>query len=186
MVLLRAKRIDALFRGRHAVLKRPSRSVVSCGATYGGVMTDAACATDASDKTPGPRPRRRRLVAAGVLLLTIAAGLTVHAGAPDGAASDIAGDALYAVAAYLAVVNAAPRLRTFLVAAVAAAWCTLIELFQLTGVPLALGSAFSPIMLVLGTVFDPRDLVVYLATVVVAAVIDGFVRRGPAGRTWRA
>ncbi len=138
-------------------------------------MTDAAGATEAAGTNP--RLRRRRFVAVGILLLTIAAGLAVHALAPDGTASDIAGDALYAVAAYLAVVIVAPRMRTPLVAIVAAAWCVAVELFQLTGVPLALGAEFSPIMLVLGTVFDARDLVIYLVTVAVVASIDGLSKR---------
>ena len=116
-----------------------------------------------------------------VLLLTVAGGLAVHSLAPDGAASDIAGDALYAVAAYLATVIVVPRLRTPLVAVVAAAWCTFVELFQLTGIPLTLGAEFSPIMLVLGTVFDARDLVIYLVAVVVVALVDAVLQRRSAG-----
>lgn len=165
MVLLLAKRTDALFRVRHTA--EP--------AAYGGGMTDAPGAGRAT------RVNRRRLVAALMLLLTVAAGLAVHTLAPDGAVSDIAGDALYAIAAYLAVVIVLPRLTTPLVAVVAAAWCTFVELFQLTGVPLALGSAFSPIMLVLGTVFDVRDLLIYLAGIATAALVDGLSRRGSAG-----
>lgn len=126
-------------------------------------MTDAPRRTDVS---------RRRVAAAVLLVLTVAAGLAVHSFAADSAASDIAGDALYAVAAYLAAVLVLPRLRPALVAVMAASWCTFVELFQLTGVPVRLGAAFSPIMLVLGTVFDPRDLVVYLVTIAVTLVAD--------------
>ena len=121
--------------------------------------------------------RRRRLFGAGALMLTVGAGLGVHAFAPDGATSDIAGDVLYAVAAYLAIVIVSPRLPTPLAAVIAAAWCTLVELFQLTGVPEVLGAAFWPIMLVLGTVFDARDLIVYLVAVALVALIDGLLRR---------
>lgn len=127
---------------------------------------------DDSGTTDASRPRGRRLIAGGLLALTIAAGLAVHSFAPDGAASDIAGDALYAVAVYLAVVLVVPRLRVPAVALIAAVWCTVVELFQLTGIPLALGAAFSPVMLVLGTVFDARDLVIYLVAVAVAALVD--------------
>jgi hypothetical protein len=58
------------------------------------------------------------------------------------------------------------------VGAIAAAWCTAVELFQLTGLPLAWGAQFSPVMLVLGTVFDARDLVVYLVTIALATALD--------------
>jgi predicted Kef-type K+ transport protein len=133
---------------------------------------------DDSGTTDASRPRGRRLLAGGLLALTIVAGLAVHSFAPDSAASDIAGDALYAVAAYLAVVLVVPHLRVPAVALIAAVWCTFVELFQLTGIPLALGAAFSPVMLVLGTVFDARDLVVYLVTIVAVAGIDGAIRAG--------
>nr|WP_206687987.1 DUF2809 domain-containing protein [Microbacterium yannicii] len=111
-----------------------------------------------------------------MLILTIAAGLLVHGALPDAAATDIAGDALYAVAAYLAVVLIAPRLPPVAAGAIAAAWCTAVELFQLTGLPLAWGAQLPPVMLVLGTVFDARDLVVYLATIALAAALDVGIR----------
>lgn len=137
--------------------------------------------SDASGTTNAPRSLRRRLVAVVLLALTIVAGLGVHSLAPDGAASDIAGDALYAVAAYLAVVVVLPRLRSPLVAVMAAAWCTFVELFQLTGVPVRLGAEFPPAMLVLGTVFDARDLVVYLVTIAVVLIADLMLRRPRTG-----
>ncbi|MBO9626958.1 MAG: hypothetical protein J7484_11355 [Microbacterium sp.] len=56
--------------------------------------------TDAAT-TPG----RRRLALAALAAVTVAAGLLVHRGV-DGVAGDIAGDALYAVLAYLLVVYA--------------------------------------------------------------------------------
>ncbi|MDO8384307.1 MAG: DUF2809 domain-containing protein [Microbacterium sp.] len=133
-------------------------------------MSDDPGTMDAS--VPRGPHSRRRPIAAALLMLTITAGLLVHSLAPDVPASDIAGDALYAIAAYLAVVIVAPHLRTPFVALVAASWCTFVELFQLTGVPLRLGADFSPIMLVLGTVFDPRDLAVYLVTIAVVLVAD--------------
>lgn len=121
--------------------------------------------------------RTRRLVAALLLVATVAAGLLVHGVLPDTVATDIAGDALYAVAAYLAVVLIAPRLPALATGAIAAAWCVAVELFQLTGLPLAWGAQFAPAMLVLGTVFDARDLLVYVATIVLATAVDAGIRR---------
>ena len=138
--------------------------------------------TDDSATVVAAGPLRRRLIAVGLLLLTVGAGLAVHLLAPDGAASDIAGDALYAVAVYLAVVILLPRVRVAVAGLIAAAWCVAVEVFQLTGVPLALGAAFPPAMLVLGTVFDARDLVVYLVTIAVVALADGVLRGGRRSR----
>ena len=126
--------------------------------------------------------RTRRLVAALLLVATVAAGLLVHGVLPDTVATDIAGDALYAVAAYLAVVLIAPRLPALATGAIAAAWCVAVELFQLTGLPLAWGAQFAPAMLVLGTVFDARDLLVYVATIVLATAVDALVGKAPRSR----
>lgn len=107
-------------------------------------------------------------------------GLLVHGVLPDSPATDIAGDALYALAAYLLVALLAPRLPAPAVGAIAAVWCIGVELFQLTGLPLAWGAQFPPVMLALGTVFDARDLVVYLVAIAVATGVDagiGAIRR---------
>ncbi|WP_248147602.1 ribosomal maturation YjgA family protein [Microbacterium aoyamense] len=119
----------------------------------------------------------RRVAAAIALASVIVAGLAVHAFLPDTSATDIAGDALYAVAAYSGIVLLAPRLKPWVVALIAGAWCVAVELFQLTGIPLALGGLLPPVMLLLGTVFDARDLVIYIAAVVTAGLIDAAVRR---------
>jgi hypothetical protein len=129
--------------------------------------------------------RRRRIVAAVAAAATVVTGLGVHRFAPDGAPSDLAGDALYALLVYLLSVVIVPRRAVWVPALLAAAWCTLIELFQLTGLPLAWGDRFPPVMLVLGTVFDARDLVVYTVTVLAAATADrlgGAVARARAER----
>ena len=118
-----------------------------------------------------PRTGARRLSAAGVLAAAIVAGLVVHGALPDTTATDIAGDALYAAAVYVGLVVLAPRLPALAVGGIAAAWCVAVELFQLTGLPLVWGAAFSPVMLVLGTVFDPRDLIVYVVTIAVVTAI---------------
>lgn len=119
---------------------------------------------------------RRRWIALALLAVTVAGGLGAHAWLPGGAFSDITGDVLYAVAAYLAVVVVAPWLRSLIAGAIALAWCVAVELFQLTGLPLAWGAVWRPVMLVLGTVFDPRDLLVYAVTIVVVCGIDLLVR----------
>lgn len=129
----------------------------------------------------------RRWAALAALAALVASGLLVVAFAPDDTAgSDIAGDALYAAAIYAAVVLIAPRLRPVAVAAIAAGWCVAVELFQLTGIPLAAGAAFRPAMLVLGTMFDPRDLAVYVMAVAVACAIDGAVGAASRGRVGRS
>lgn len=102
-------------------------------------------------------------------------GLVVHTALPDIAATDIAGDALYAIAVYLFVVLLTPRMSPLFVGGIAAVWCVGIELFQLTGIPEAVGAVFSPAMLVLGTVFDARDLVIYLVALAIVVAVDLFV-----------
>ncbi|MCR2825909.1 ribosomal maturation YjgA family protein [Microbacterium sp. zg.Y909] len=137
-----------------------------------------------------PRPARRRLLSAGLLAATIITGLAVHRWAPDTAASDIAGDALYALAAYLGLAMLVPEARPRVLGLVAAAWCTAVELLQLTGLPERLGTTFPPAMLLLGTVFDVRDLLVYLLMVALAMAVDAALlaasgrqqpRRAPSG-----
>jgi hypothetical protein len=127
------------------------------------------------DATTRPAPRARRPVAVLALAMLVGAGLVTHFALPDTSAADITGDALYAAAAYAVVVVAVPRLHPVAVAAIAAGWCIGVELFQLTGIPLSAGAAFPPAMLALGTVFDPRDLVVYPAAVAVAWAADAVV-----------
>lgn len=132
---------------------------------------DAAVGDRRQASRPG-RAATRRLLATVCLAAIVVAGLLVHGVLPDTAASDIAGDALYAAAVYLLVVALAPRLPALLVAAIAAVWCVAIELFQLTSAPLTAGAYFPPLVLVLGTVFDARDLGVYVLTVAVVLGAD--------------
>lgn len=125
-----------------------------------------------SPRAESERFRRRRIAAALLVLAVIAAGLFVHGALPDTAGTDIAGDALYAVAVYLAVVVLVPRLLALAVGATAAGWCIAVELFQLTGMPLEWAARFPPAVLVFGTVFDPRDLVVYVVAIAVVTALD--------------
>lgn len=119
----------------------------------------------------------RRVVAAVLIVVAVAAGLFVHGALPDTAATDIAGDALYVVVVWGLVVMLAPRLPAPAVAGIVLVWCIAVELFQLTGLPEEWGAAFPPVMLVLGTVFDPRDLLIYAAATAVLLVPDLAVSR---------
>ena len=125
----------------------------------------------------------RRVGAAVVLATAIALGLVVHTRLPDTAITDIAGDALYPIAIYAGIVLVAARARPAVVALVTLGWCLAVELFQLTGIPTALGARIPPVSLVLGTGFDARDLLVYGVSVAVAWIIEGMLDRGRSTRT---
>jgi hypothetical protein len=128
-------------------------------------------------------PRTRRRAAVVALAVVIAAGLAVHA-LPGSAATDVAGDALYAIAAYSLVVAVAPGLHPLVVGAFALVWCIAVELLQLSPVPLAVASVLPPARLVLGSGFDPRDLVVYGVAALFAGIADAAARRiSPVGRS---
>lgn len=119
---------------------------------------------------------RRRLLGAAVAVLAVICGLAVHLGAADTAASDITGDALYVVAVWGGLVALLPRLSSWLIGAIVIAWSVGVELFQLTGLPLAWAGEWPPIVRVFGTVFDGRDLLVYAVTGAALFVMDATVR----------
>lgn len=121
--------------------------------------------------------RRRRLAALVALAAVIAAGLLVHKAVSGSTATDVAGDALYAVAAFTGLVLLFPRAPRLVLAGAAALWCVGVELLQLTGVPLAIAERVPPVTLLLGTGFDARDLVVYVCAVTVAVAVDVAVSR---------
>ena len=123
-------------------------------------------------------PRRRRLVAAVLAAATVLCGLSVRFAFPRGAASDIAGDALYAVLVYLIVVFVSPRTRPVVVTVIAALLCVAVEVFQLTGLPQAWAATFPPVALALGTGFDARDILVYLGAVIIAGLVDAAAAAG--------
>ncbi|MFL0566803.1 DUF2809 domain-containing protein [Microbacterium sp. 179-I 1D1 NHS] len=120
---------------------------------------------------------KRRRIGIAVALAAVACGLAVHLGAADTAASDIAGDALYVVAMWGGLVALFPRLSSWPIGAIVVAWSVGVELFQLTGLPVAWAGEWPPIVLVFGTVFDARDLLVYAVTGAVLATTDAAVRR---------
>ena len=123
----------------------------------------------------------RRRVRAGVLLVfVVIVGLVVHGVLPESAFADIAGDALYVGAAYLALVVVLPRLRPWIVGSIALAWAAGVELLQLTGVRQQVGAVFPPAVLLLGTA---SDLIVYIVAAVVVTAIDGLWARRAATAT---
>jgi hypothetical protein len=82
------------------------------------------------------------------------------------------GDALYAVLVYLVIAALWPRLRRSAVVVGAAAFCAGIELFQLTDIPAHIGQAVPLARFVLGTSFDPIDLVAYAIGIALVAGLD--------------
>ena len=102
----------------------------------------------------------RRLILALAAVVTIAAGLGVHA-----MGWGPAGDVLYAVLIYL-LLALVMRRRAWILAL---AWCVGVEFFQLTGWPAAWGS---PWTLVFGSGFAWGDLVCYAVGVALAAASD--------------
>ncbi|MFI9489108.1 DUF2809 domain-containing protein [Promicromonospora sp. NPDC052451] len=123
---------------------------------------------------------RRRTAPALAALLTVAAGLSVRS-VLDGAAGKYAGDTLYALLIFWLVLVVAPHTRRPVAAAVALAMSTAVELFQLTGVPAALGAHSALARLVLGTTFNAPDLPFYA----VGAAL-GWVLAAAAGALARA
>ncbi|MFF2815189.1 DUF2809 domain-containing protein [Kitasatospora cineracea] len=136
---------------------------------------------------PGPRGGGRRpgewraragwTAAAGAVL---ALGLVAPGLVPAGAAS-LLGGALYTALLYTLLSAAAPRLGPWTAgtAALAAGWA--VELFQLTGLPADLGRHSRLARLVLGTTFDPVDLLGYALGAAAATALHGLARR-PARR----
>jgi hypothetical protein len=121
------------------------------------------------------RTIRRRAAFLALACATIAAGLLVHLrGAALGpAARDVLGDALWAlmIAAWAGVL--APRARCRARSLVAYAVCVGVEVSQLYHAPALDAARATPVgHLVLGSGFDPRDLVAYAMGVALAALLE--------------
>lgn len=126
--------------------------------------------------------RRRRIAYVGLALATIGVGLTVHLGgrALPPALRDVAGDALWAamIACWVGAVAPTSGLRTRAAVAV----CVGVELSQRVHAPtLDAVRATRLGHLVLGSDYDPRDLVAYAAGIAVVAGVE----RGIAARRRR-
>jgi hypothetical protein len=116
---------------------------------------------------------RYRYVAAA--LLTIVVGLGVHLGGSfiPPAARDVLGDALWATMMLWWISALSPRSRLVVRAGIALGVSWLVELGQLYHAPwLDAARGFTLGRLMLGTGFDPRDLVAYAAGVAFGALID--------------
>ena len=123
---------------------------------------------------------RARLSYLALVVVTIGLGLLVHlhGTAMPPAARDVLGDALWAVMIVWGVSVVAPDARLQTRGAVALALCWAVEGSQLLHAPAV--DALRATMaghLVLGSGFDPRDLVAYAAGVLAAVLLEAAVRR---------
>lgn len=119
-----------------------------------------------------PRTRTTYIAAA---LLTITAGLLVHVrgGALGSAARDVIGDALWAAMVAWWVGALVPNARLLSRSAAAYAICVVVEVSQLYHTPwLDALRATTMGHLVLGSGFDPRDLLAYALGVTGAALVE--------------
>jgi hypothetical protein len=126
---------------------------------------------------------RDRLSYFGLAVVTVAIGLAVHfrGDALPPAARDMIGDALWAVMMMWLAGAAAPAARLATRSALALAFCFAIEFSQLYHAPMLDGiRAGAAGHLVLGSGFDPRDLVAYALGVAAAAFLEWMAR--PASR----
>ena len=128
-----------------------------------------------------PRARRRRLAAGLLVVPVVVLGLGARFLAA-GPAADLSGGVLYAVLIYVLLVFLRPRAAAWSNAAIALAFCTAIELLQITSIPATLGAAFPPIRLVLGSTFVPLDLLAYAIGTALAFGIDSLIGSVRAGR----
>ncbi len=112
---------------------------------------------------------RVRWVAVVLAVAALAVALTIRALA-GGALEQHSGTALYASMVYAGVLFLAPRAHPALTAALAVAFCWLVELSQLTGIPAELSQRSLVARLALGVQFDPVDLIWYPVGVLPLAV----------------
>lgn len=129
----------------------------------------------------------KRWVYIAFALATIALGLVVHSygGALDPTSRDVIGDVLWAamIAWWIGAINPRLSLRTRIAGVVAI--CFAVELSQLYHSPSLDELRRTTIgQLTLGTGFDARDLLAYLAGVLLAAFIERFLV-SPALRPYR-
>ena len=92
-------------------------------------------------------------------------------------AIDLLGSVLYVLLVGLLVLVVRPSLRAVTVAAIALAFATLVEFLQLTAIHATIVDAVPSARLVLGSAFDPMDLVAYLVGAVLLLPIVAALRR---------
>jgi hypothetical protein len=95
------------------------------------------------------------------------------------ALAQYSGTALYAAMTYAAVFALVPRTRPWPAAAIALAFCWLIEFFQLTGIPAHLSDHSLLARLALGRTFDPTDLLWYAVGILPPATAHWSLTRHP-------
>lgn len=118
---------------------------------------------------------RRRLAFLALACLTIAVGLVVHlrGGALGPVARDVLGDALWAMMIAWWAGALAPGARLAVRSMASYAVCAGVELSQLYHAPTVDAARATMVgHLVLGSGFDPRDLVAYGAGVALAALLE--------------
>ncbi len=145
--------------------------------------------SDTNITTPTPNsamarpPRmRRRIVPVVLAIVTILMGLMVHSGRLrlGPVAQDVLGDALWAALIAWLLGAIAPHTSLPRRAAIAFAVCVTVELSQLLhGPAIDALRRTTPGQLVLGSGFDPRDLVAYGGGVMAAALLESVIA------TWR-
>ncbi|MFI5863758.1 DUF2809 domain-containing protein [Streptomyces sp. NPDC051546] len=121
-------------------------------------MTTAS--VPASRARTGTGRARTRIAAAAAAVATVGAGLGLRAVA-TGSAAKYGGDALYTVLIFTLIVLVLPRVTALRAAAGALALSAVVELLQLTGVPAELSRHSTLARLVLGSTFNPPDLLWY-------------------------
>ena len=123
---------------------------------------------------------RARLTYVTLALCTIAVGLLVHlrGGVLGVVTQDVLGDALWAAMILWWISAVAPQRTRLTRSAVSLLVCVAVELSQLSHAPI-LDAVRATRMgaLVLGSGFDPRDLVAYAFGIIVAALFDARLPR---------
>ncbi|MET8151514.1 DUF2809 domain-containing protein [Actinoplanes sp. NPDC049668] len=126
------------------------------------------------------RVRLVAVLAAGGLL-ALALGIRVAAGGgvldSSGALAQYSGTVLYASMIYAGVFLLVPAAGPWTAAATAVAFCWLVELSQLTGVPAALSEHSVLARLALGVRFDAADLAWYPVGVLPLAALHAIALR---------
>lgn len=122
-------------------------------------------------------PRRRRAWLGAALVVTVLLGLVTTAVPGHGSLTGPAGDALYAVMAWLVVAMVAPRVDASVITLTSLALCWTVEAAQATGVPARVVEAVPAGHLLLGTTFAATDLLWYAAGCAAAWGVDRAVVR---------
>lgn len=113
--------------------------------------------------TPSLAPVRRiRLLAVVGVLACLALGLGLQL-LDRSPVIDLLGSVLYVMLVGLVILLVRPSLPRLVIAAIALGIATVVELLQLTPVSAAVVEAVPSARLVLGSSFDPLDLVAYVA-----------------------